>query len=65
MLSIVLRVVTTICKGSKYKRTTTRQSWDENPVKQAVMTPGAMGPVKASDQFGVPQAALERGVQRV
>lgn len=53
--------------GSKYKRTTTRQSWNEEAMKQAVMEiiSGAMGSVKASKQYGVPQTTLERRVQKV
>ena len=52
---------------SYYKRTTSRQAWDESAMQQAVMkmTSGTMGFVKASKQYGVPQTTLERRVKKV
>ena len=47
---------------SKYKRKTTRQSWNEDSMMRAIeaVKKKEMGWLKASKIFGVPQATLRR-----
>lgn len=47
---------------NKYKRTSDRQSWNENDMKAAIdaVNTGQMGWLKASKTFNVPQATLRR-----
>lgn len=51
----------------KYKRTTDRQSWSEDSMKNAVkeVIEGKMGYLKASKEYGVPRSTLEARVSKV
>lgn len=51
----------------KYIRKTTRQSWEEEHMKNAMteVIAGRMGYYKASKRFNVPQSTLEARVAKV
>lgn len=51
----------------KYVRTTTRQSWEQEHMKNALeeVVAGRMGYYKASKEFQVPQSTLEARVAKV
>lgn len=57
-----------MAKGNKkYVRTTLRQSWAEEHMKNAIgeVVAGRMGYYKASKEFQVPQSTLEARVAKV